>query len=258
MTNKVVSLSSGLVLGMVCAFFLGIGSTQNVMPSSSFELPFNFEMTIAQHPHSTEQHVPEQEAVTTPSVTPSIDSAEPSSGRITRIATLTVTENPISNHEEQSTKIHQTTTVPDNPLYRANQQRSFIATNSTTESMNSSIILVTAKQSNFTSIADNSTGRNTGTTTSPEITDKPQTAGSPALAHNDPCLFGDHQEPPVITGKDNKPEAEMSSGNTSAHISEDSNGDDNGGRHNRDSNYDSIHNDYPSPRVQCSNRQQFN
>lgn len=257
MTDKVVSLSSGLVLGMVCALFLGVGSTQNVLPSSNFELPFNFEMTIAQYPHSTEQHVPEQEAGTTPSVTPSVDIAEPGSGRITRIATLTITENPISNHEEQSTKIHQTTTIPDNSLYRANQQRSFIATNSTTESMNSNIILVTAKQSNFTSIADNSTGRNTGTTTSPEIIGKPQTTGSPALAHNDPGLFGNPQDPPAITGKDNKPEPEMSSGNTIANVTDDSNNDNNGGSPNRDNNHNSIHNGYLNPQLQNSNRRQL-
>ena len=140
MTDKVVSLSSGVILGMVCALFLGIGSTQNIMPSSNFELPFNFEMTIAQHPHSTEQLVPEQEANATPTVTPSVDSAEPSSGRITRIATLTITEDPVLGSQEHAPKINQTAPVPDNSLYIANQHRSLIAYDATTESTNSGII----------------------------------------------------------------------------------------------------------------------
>ncbi len=262
MTDKVVSLSSGLVLGMVCALFLGIGSTQNIMPSSNFELPFNFEMTIAQHPHSTEQHVPEQEASTTPSVTPAVDSAEPSSGRITRIATLTITEDPVLDSQEYASKINQTTPVPDNSLYIANQQRSLIAHSTTTESTNSGIIIVTAKQSNFTSIADNSSGRSSSFATTPEFESKPHTAGSPAIAHNNPNLFGNPQEPPVITGKDNKPEPglEQSSGDTNSFVNlpDDSYSDEDGGRHNSNNNRYSARSGYSGPQLLSSHRRQFN
>ncbi len=262
MADKVISLSSGLILGMVCALFLGIGSTQNIMPSSNFELPFNFEMTIAQYPHSTEQHVPEQEANTTPSVTPTVDSAEPNSGRITRIATLTITEDPVLDSQEQTPKINLTAPVPDNSLYMVNQQRSLIAHNTTTESTYSGIILITAKQSNFSSIADNSSGRSSGLATTPGIEGKPHTAGSPALAHNDPNLFGNPQEPPVITGKDNKPEPglEQSSGDTDTFVNlpDDSYSDEDGGRPNSNNNRYSARSGYSDPQLLSSHRRQFN
>ncbi len=53
MTEKVVSLSGGLVLGMVVALFLGIGATQSITPSLHFEIPSILQMTIAQNTHNT-------------------------------------------------------------------------------------------------------------------------------------------------------------------------------------------------------------
>lgn len=211
MTDKVVSLSSGLILGMVCALFLGIGSTQNIMPSSNFELPNNFSMTIAQYPHSAEQQTQEQETIPSSSVAPPVETAESETGRITRIATLTITEDPILSTEESSPKIVHTPPVHNNSLYRTNQQRAFIANNSSAESTYSEIDIVTAKQSNFVSIANNSTGRTSGLSNSPQLDDKPQTSGSPALAHSDPGIVNNEDEQPTsLSGQENKPQPEFS------------------------------------------------
>ena len=216
MTEKVVSLSGGLVLGMVFALFLGIGASQSIAPSSNFEIPSILQMTIAQASHSAE--------VPTSDASPRIDAAPPSNeedrGRITRIATLTETTDPVfdptatsiasSTASEADFKTWETTVTPkiDN-LQRANLQHSYIALQTETSGTYSSINSGTARQSNFAAIAGGTTGRETGSGAEPPtlIDTKPQSHGSPAVAQNDQDDEEGEGGEPALAGKDPLPGA---------------------------------------------------
>ena len=199
MTEKVVSLSGGLVLGMVFALLLGIGATQNLAPSLHFEMPAILRMTIAQvtHPNST----------TANDTTPNVDATPPSEedrGRITRIASLAETTDPVfettastSQPEPKTWNIASTSKI-DNSLQMANLQRTYLIENS--DGTTYSSVVQAASQSNFAAIAGNSSGRQGyGSGQSPSFIDgKPQSQGSPAMAQNDPDPEG---EGPSLTGK---------------------------------------------------------
>ena len=182
MTEKVVSLSGGLVLGMVCAFFLSIGATQNLSPSMHFEIPTISQMTIAQTTHSR----PAPANDTTPAVNVSTPSNE-DRGRITRIATLTETSDPVftttatTQTDPKNWDIASTPKI-DNTLQRVNHQRSYIASNPQTTSTLISLGPV-ARQSNFITIIDNATAGPTSCSKPSGIEDKPHTQGS-STAHN--------------------------------------------------------------------------
>jgi len=210
MTEKVISLSGGLVLGMVFALFLGIGATQNLSPSLHFEMPAILQMTIAQATHNTSAHASD----TTPSTNVTAPNEE-DRGRITRIATLSETTDPAltATQEEFAPKNWNTTTTPkiNNSLQRTNLQRSYIAATSETGSTYISLGLV-ASQSNFTTIAGYSSGREGyGSGHQPSLVDnKPQSHGSPAVAQNNPDSGENEDEPrdnePAMAGKTPQPE----------------------------------------------------
>lgn len=210
MTEKVVSLSGGLVLGMVFALFLGIGATQNLSPSLHFEIPAILQMTIAQATHNTSAPAND----TTPSINVTPPNGE-DRGRITRIATLAETTDPAfaATQEEISPKNWNVAATPkiNNSLQRVNLQRSYIASTSQTGTYIS--LGLVASQTNFTAIAGYSSGREGyGTGHQPSSVDgKPQSHGSPSTAQNVPDSGsgenegGSHNDEPAVTGGFAKP-----------------------------------------------------
>ncbi|MCK5841403.1 MAG: hypothetical protein KAH31_04495 [Candidatus Sabulitectum sp.] len=207
MTEKVISLSGGLALGMVFALFLGIGVTQSITPSSDFQIPSILQMTIAQHTYNTSAHGSDTTSAINV-VTPN----SPDRGRITRIATLAVTTDPVfettatANYGDPKDWAIASTPKIESSLQRNNLQRSFIALNT---SSNTSAILgqTVTRENNFTAIAGNSTGSNgynSGHTPS-FIEGKPQTqGGSPSAAQN-PGPSGNNGDDPATAAKTDKP-----------------------------------------------------
>ena len=205
MTEKVVSLSGGLVLGMVFALFLGIGATQRISPSAHFEIPSVLRMTIAQNTQGTSAS----------DTTPSVDVDTPSNedrGRITRIATLTETTDPAftpattsSVQAEPKNWVNNSTPKVDNGLRMANLQHASIASNTGSASSCAVLDLTTARQGNFTTIACSSSGQGGyGSGSTPYfVGNKPQSHGSPAIAQNNPD--NDPQGNPSFSGGSAKP-----------------------------------------------------
>jgi len=190
MTEKVVSLSGGLVLGMVVTLFLGIGATQRISPSAHFEIPSVLRMTIAQNTQGT--------SVPASDTTPSVNVATPSNedgGRITRIATLTETADPAFTPATTSTVqsepknwVYNSTPKVGSELRMANLQHTCIASNGSTANTYCTLGMTAAREGNFAAIAGNSgnpANYNGGQTPS-FIDNKPQSQGSPAIAQNDP------------------------------------------------------------------------
>lgn len=208
MTEKVVSLSGGLVLGMVFALFLGIGVTQNLAPSLHFEMPSILRMTIAQATHSPSRPA----SNTTPNVN-SPTASEEDRGRITRIASLTETTDtvfettPSTSQTTPKNFYFASTPKIDNSLQIANLSRSDIPVG--TESVTYISLGQAARQSNFSAIAGNSSSREGYSSgQSPSfVDDKPQTHGSPAMAQNNPDSEGEG-EGPEVAGKTPTPHPE--------------------------------------------------
>ena len=199
MKEKVVSLSGGLVLGMVCALFLGIGATQKMTQPLHFEIPSIMQMTIAQASHST--------PTPTNNTTPAVNVAAPVNedrGRITRIATLTDTTDPAFSSATVTTSLAEpknwenaSTPKIENSLQEAYLQHSNTLSNPQTYA--SITIAHTAGQGNFTAIATNTTGRNgfNGGQNPSFVEGKPLTHGSPATAQGN---AGDNEgEQPALT-----------------------------------------------------------
>ncbi|MCK5131777.1 MAG: hypothetical protein KAR40_06445 [Candidatus Sabulitectum sp.] len=204
MTEKVVSLSGGLVLGMVCALFLGIGATQNLSPSVHFEIPAILQMTIAQTTHS--RPAPANDT------TPNINTATPSNedrGRITRIATLTETSDPVFTTTATTTQTDPknwtiaSTPKIENTLQRVNLQRSYVASNPQTTSTFISLGPV-ARQSNYTTIIDNATAEPTSRSEPSGIEGKPHTQGS-STAHNPNMSYPRDHDPATASKPSTKP-----------------------------------------------------
>ena len=207
MTEQVISLSGGLALGMVFALFLGIGVTQSISPSSDFQIPSILQMTIAQHTYNPSAH-----ASDTTSAVNVVTPNNPDRGRITRIATLDITTDPVfettatTNYGDPKDWAIASTPKIESSLLRNNLQRSYIALNT---SSSSEIILgqTATREGNFTAIATNSAGRNgyNGGQTPSFITGKPQTqGGSPSAAHN-PDPSGNNGDDPATSAKPDKP-----------------------------------------------------
>lgn len=158
MTEKVVSLSGGLVLGMVAAFFLGLGTTQTLPASAHFEIPTIAQMTIVQSPGRA--------SVSVNDTTPAADIATPGNddrGRITRIATLAATVDPVFSENpatatatapliDVKTRESATSSKHSSSLRRVNIQRAYIASSLQTTSSSINQGQVTGKQGNFTAI----------------------------------------------------------------------------------------------------------
>lgn len=211
MTEKVVSLSGGLVLGMVVALFLGIGATQNISPSLHFEMPSILQMTIAQNTHNT----PAPASNTTPTVTVATP-ADPDRGRITRIATLTETTDPVfettTSTSQAEPKEWNVATTPkiNSSHHRTNLQHTYIASSSQTSgSTYASIELAAARQGSFTALINNSHGRSFYDNQPPVVQGKPQTQGSSSVAHNDPGT-GEDDGPAITHDEMTKPNDDSS------------------------------------------------
>lgn len=207
MTEKVVSLSGGLVLGMVFALFLGIGVTQSLAPSAHFEIPSILQMTIAQATHSTSTPANDTK--------PTVNVATPGSenrGRITRIATLGATTDPVleTTTTQTNPKNWEIASTPkiDNSLQAANLQHSYIASNPQATSSFASLGQVVSRQGNFSAIVANTTGRSASGSQPSGVEGKPQTQGcSPSVAHNNPDMGDGPAITPSITGGEpSKPE----------------------------------------------------
>lgn len=201
MTEKVVSLSGGLVLGMVFALFLGIGATQSLAPSAHFEIPSILQMTIAQATHSTSTPANDTK--------PTVNVATPGSenrGRITRIATLGATTDPVFETTATTTpadpKNWEIASTPkiENSLQAANLQHSYIASNPQATSSFAALGQVVSRQGNFSAIIANTTGRSASGSQPSGVEGKPQTQGSPSVAHNNPDMDDGPAITPSITG----------------------------------------------------------
>jgi hypothetical protein len=204
MTEKVVSLSGGLVLGMLFALFLGIGATQTMTLPVRFEYPAISRLSITQEISSA----PAPARDTTPTISVAPPSVEQDRGRITRIATSTETSPfevtaPVTATQEEillkNWYVAETPKTGSN-LQRANLQHSYIACNPTTSA--SIYLAQIAGSCNFTAIAEIASG-NPGYTGQPSLIEgKPQTGDSPSIAHNSPGegdIEGSPSEP-TITG----------------------------------------------------------
>ncbi len=201
MTEKVVSLSGGLVLGMVFALFLGIGVTQSLAPSAHFEIPSILQMTIAQATHSTSTPANDTK--------PTVNVAAPGSenrGRITRIATLEATTDPVFETTATTTqtdpKNWEIASTPkiENSLQRANLQHTYIASNPQATSSFAALGQVVSSQGNFSAIIANTAGRSASGSQPSGVEGKPQTQGSPSVAHNNPDMGEEPATTPSITG----------------------------------------------------------
>ncbi len=219
MTEKVVSLSGGLLLGMVFALFLGIGATQSIPASSHFEMPSFMPMTITQNSHAP--------STPTNDTTPTVHVATPSNpdrGRITRIATLEATTDPVFEpvttteiaFAEPKNFDGVSTPKIDNSLQRTNLQRSYIESNPQDNTF-VAIGTIVARQNNTTSIIENTSGNSPSPYNPAGISGKPQTHGSPSVAHNDPGE-GEGSEGPDFAGASKpgpgNPDPNLSDGNT--------------------------------------------
>ncbi|RKZ03241.1 hypothetical protein DRQ21_06245 [Candidatus Fermentibacteria bacterium] len=200
MTEKVVSLSGGLVLGMVFALFLGIGATQHISSTVHFEVPSVMQMTIAQTTHSNSAPASD----TTPAVNTTTPANE-DSGRITRIATVTETTDPViaqatTTNTAPKNWEYDTSPKVDNELRRANLLHTSIASNTGATNTYSGLGMTAARENNFVAIAGSSeNGANySGGHTPSFIDSKPQSHGSPAIAQNDPD--NDPEDDPSISG----------------------------------------------------------
>ncbi len=209
MAEKVVSLSGGLLLGTALALILGFGATQSILPNSSFEIPSVLKMTIAQNPQSPSASTSDTATVGTVATPASSDQ-----GRITRIATLVITADPILQSNSTSTtastepkdwKLEDSPKI-DNSLYRTNLQRSYLATNPQSESY-SDLDMVVARQVNFTAICESAGEEYIAGSLPAEFSDKPQTHGSPPVAQNNPgASEGPGANDPALTSENPKPE----------------------------------------------------
>ncbi len=204
MTEKVVSLSGGLVLGMVFALFLGIGATQNISSPVNFEIPSVMQMTIAQTTRDTSTPAPD--------TTPAVDVSTPSNedrGRITRIATVTETTDPViaqtTTPAEPKNWQYDSSPKIDNVLRRANLQHAYIASADRTLGNCASIDITTARESNFTVIASISENPSSvgGSYTPSFVDSKPHSHGTPVVIHNNPDIT--HEDAPSIVNGTDKP-----------------------------------------------------
>jgi len=226
MTEKVVSLSGGLVLGMGFALVLGIGSTQTMTLPLRFEYPAMSNLTITQDINGSSAPA----ADTTPGISVAPPSVEQDRGRITRIATSTetvaaeITAPFTTTENEFLLKSWAVAETPKNTntLQRANLQHSYMACNPTTSE--SIALAQIARGNNFDAIAEIAAG-NPGNTGQPSyIEGKQQTPGSPSIAHNNPgggdMEGGPDGSQPAITGEipSPRPTPDDSSDETDPHI----------------------------------------
>ncbi len=198
MTEKVVSLSGGLVLGMAFALFLSVSTTQTMNQALDFDYPSMSSLIGVNDLQSYRSSSPANSTDTTRGVTVAPPSQQEDRGRIIRIATVTETADPLDGASTTSTSssvalIPKTASIASQAergttLQQMHRQHSYIAASSS--SSYSSVGQIASQSGNFTAIADNGQGAGQaggqGGTPPSEVDNKPQTSGSPAVAQNDP------------------------------------------------------------------------
>ena len=230
MTEKVVSLSGGLVLGMAFALFLGISTTQTMTSPLHLEYPSVSSLIGLNDLQSYRSSSSSQASDTTPSFSVAPPTQEQDRGRIVRIATVTETAEPLLQPSTYTAgavnvipKNQGLTGVPENQntLQQMHRQHSYIAAASGTNSYTAAG-QIARQTGNFTSIADNGQGTGQASGNSggqpPVIDGKPQTTGSPAIAQNDPGAGegeGEEQDPALAGFPPRPPDPDsMSENNT--------------------------------------------
>ncbi|PIE52200.1 hypothetical protein CSA37_07520 [Candidatus Fermentibacteria bacterium] len=181
MTEKVMSLSSGLVLGILFALSLGVGTTQlatSPMHMDYPEIPYLTGLNDLQSFHATPA-APSRDTTPAAAVTPPANTQ----GRIIRIATVTETVEPalsptVSSGIEEP-KSFSFTEEPklDGTLQHTHLQHSCIARAGDYSAR--AELIQAARETNFTSIACGSASRSsqtteTGTERPSVIDDKPE------------------------------------------------------------------------------------
>ena len=211
MTEKVVSLSGGLVLGMAFALFLSVSTTQTMNAPMHVEYPSVSNLIGLNDLQSYRSSGSGNANDTTPAISVAPPAQGEDRGRIVRIATVTETTDPVLTAPSSQTVFIPKSFGTENAdesrgstLQQMHQQHTHVAQTATG---NYSAVQIARQSGNFTSIANS--GRNTGNLSSaggsqPSVVDsKPQTSGSPAVAHNDPGQEG--EEEPAVAGFSPRP-----------------------------------------------------
>ncbi len=232
MTEKVVSLSGGLVLGMAFALLLGVTASQNGSSSMNVDYP-SISSLIGNNDfqsYRTSSPAP-QASDTTPVINVSPPPPRENTGRIVRIATASETTHPVTASpvttatEEIALKGHETIETPkdtDN-LRQINLQNTYTARSSET-SHHAATGFIASQSGNFTAIANGSSqgGQGGSTGGQPPVADnKPQITGSPSIAQNNPQGGEQGQEEdedePAIAGYNPRPPDSMTENGNRAH-----------------------------------------
>ncbi len=232
MTEKVVSLSGGLVLGMAFALLLGVTASQNSTSSVNIDYPSMSSLIGNNDFQSYRTSSPAPQASdTTPVISVSPPPSQENTGRIVRIATASETAQPVTasavtvTTEEIALKGHEPAETPKNTgnLHHMNLLNTYTARSSETSTY-ASAGFIAGQSGNFTAIANGSSqgGQGGSTGSQPPVADnKPQVNGSPAIAQNNPQGGEQGQEEgndePAIAGYNPRPPDSMTENGNRAH-----------------------------------------
>jgi hypothetical protein len=232
MTEKVVSLSGGLVLGMAFALFLSVSTTQTMNQALDFDYPSMSSLIGVNDLQSYRSSSPVHSTDTTPAINVAPPAQQEDRGRIIRIATVTETTDPLDDASTTiaaataAVLIPKTTSIASqvdrrSTLQQMHRQHSYIAGSSSPAY--TSVGQIASQSGNFTAIADNGQGvgqaGGQGGTPPSVIDNKPQTSGTPSVAQNDPGSGENEGEEsgPAIAGFNPGPREPESSSNGSRH-----------------------------------------
>lgn len=196
MTEKVVSLSGGLVLGMVFALFLSVGTTGSISSSVDLDYPSIsglIGMNDMQSYRSSSGAGNPSENTTPVAAAP--PAQEENRGRVIRIATVTETADPAgaaaASNASALAKNDGTEMAYGeySSLRQIHLQHSSQGSGGSGNASYAATGMIAAGSGNFARIADESSGQGDMDSQGgqPSVVDnKPQTTGSPAVAQNDP------------------------------------------------------------------------
>jgi hypothetical protein len=204
MTEKVVSLSGGLVLGMAFALFVSFSTTQSFNSPLQMDYPAMSQLTWLndfQSFHSASS--PSRDTTTSITVAPPQGGSE-EGGRIIRIATVSET----TDHElvafvhsgDRNIQLPKASGMFHDPGGASSLRQAHVNHSSPASGQTSSHFIAghtASHTANFTAIAGSSDagGQAAGGSVQPPVIDgKPQTEGSPAIAQGNPGVSGDEGE----------------------------------------------------------------
>lgn len=232
MTEKVVSLSGGLVLGMAFALLLGVTASQNGSSPINVDYPSMSSLIGNNDFQSYRTSSPTPQASdTTPVISVSPPPPSENTGRIVRIATASETTHPVTaspvttSTDEIALKGYEPAETPKNTgsLPRMNLQNTYTA-RSSEASTYAAAGFIASQGGNFTAIANGSSqgGQGGSTGSQPPVADnKPQITGSPSIAQNDPQGGEQGEEEgndePAIAGYNPRPPDSMTENGNRAH-----------------------------------------